>query len=192
MKIALVVGHSQKDKGAVNQSFGMSEFEFNDRLAKAIVAMYGDKENEIVIVYRTSTYEALPKQINALDVGFVVELHCNAFNKIANGCEMLYYHASAKGKECARIFQNKVVNLLGNKDRGIKSKTIEDRGGYLLKYTKAPAIITEPFFIDNDDEYFTAKALLDSGDLPRVMCEAIDGCVDFLSNGRYGENTGEM
>ena len=35
------------------------------------------------------------------------------------------------------------------KNRGFKSKTVEDRSGYLLKYTKAPCIILEPFFIDN-------------------------------------------
>ena len=29
-------------------------------------------------------------------------------------------------------------------------KTAEDRGGYVLKYTKCPIVIAEPFFIDND------------------------------------------
>lgn len=32
-----------------------------------------------------------------------------------------------KGKEVARIFQNKLVQNLDNKDRGIKPKTSEDK-----------------------------------------------------------------
>jgi len=40
--------------------------------------------------------------------------------------------------------------VLGLPNRGIKPKGTEDRGGYVLRYTNAPCIISEPFFIDND------------------------------------------
>ncbi len=65
---------------------------------------------------------------------------------------MLYYHRSTKGKQAASILQAKLIEALSLPARGIKARTTEDRGGYLLKYTAAPCIISEPFFIDNDDD----------------------------------------
>jgi len=56
----------------------------------------------------------------------------------------------------AEITQKNMVIALGNKNRGIKSKTSEDRGGHLLKYTDATCIIAEPFFIDNNKEFENA------------------------------------
>ncbi|RLA73014.1 MAG: hypothetical protein DRG78_23085, partial [Epsilonproteobacteria bacterium] len=51
----------------------------------------------------------------------------------------------------------RLVNNLKLADRGVKPKSSEDRGGYLLRYTNAPCIISEPFFIDNDDDLAKAK-----------------------------------
>ena len=93
-----------------------------------------------------------------------------------NGCEMLYYHKSTKGKEVARIFQNRIVTLLDNKDRGIKGCDSEDRGGYLLKMTDAPCIICEPFFIDNNEDYENAKSV----DLAVEYCNAIEESLKYL------------
>ncbi len=83
---------------------------------------------------------------------FIISLHCNAYNKQVSGTEVLYYHRSTKGKQAASILQAKLIEALSLPARGIKARTTEDRGGYLLKYTAAPCIISEPFFIDNDDD----------------------------------------
>ncbi len=107
-------------------------------------------------VYRR-TYQALPSDINELNPDFIISLHCNAFNQEASGCEMLYYHRSAKGKMMAAILQNDIRSVLNNNDRGIKAKSAEDRGGFLLKYTNAPCVIAEPFFIDNNHELANAQ-----------------------------------
>jgi N-acetylmuramoyl-L-alanine amidase len=66
---------------------------------------------------------------------------------------MLYYHSSENGKKIAEIFQKNIVSCLELPDRNVKPKHTEDRGGYLLRYTNAPCIISEPFFIDNDNDY---------------------------------------
>lgn len=180
MRAVVVVGHQPNSPGAKNENFDMSEYEFNHGFAQELVKNFSEHNlsDEIVVAYRRTNYTELPKQVNELNPDLIVSLHCNAFNKEANGCEMLYYHKSEKSKEIARIFQNKLVDALDNKDRGIKPKDSEDRGGHLLKNTKAPCIICEPFFIDNDDEYAN---VIDNGEnLVTAYCEAINESMKYL------------
>lgn len=172
-KVALVVGHKKTSQGAVNKSANVSEFEFNEKLAKAIVAL-PRTGIDIEIVYR-STYRLLPARINRLKPDLVVSLHCNAFNKKTDGCEVLYYHKSEDGKKAADVFQKNLQKTLGNTDRGIKPKVTEDRGGYLLKYTNATALILEPFFIDNDDEYKNATDKFDA--LANSILDSTVACI---------------
>lgn len=153
MKIALVVGHKANSPGACNNNHQICEFEFNEKLVKDLAARVANK-HDIEIVYR-DTYSGLPGKINSLWPKFIVSFHCNAFNKTATGTETLYYHKSSKGEEIAKIFQKNMVAALGFRDRGIKPKSTEDRGGYLLRYTNAPCVLIEPFFIDNDSDYLT-------------------------------------
>lgn len=167
-KCALVIGHKASSPGAVNENSGVSEFEFNEDLSIRIENHYNDnpdlyKNVEIVRVYRKTNYENLPHEINELDPDFIVSLHCNAYDEPegipeATGTEVLYYHTSEKGKKIAQILQRHLIDALGLKDRGIKPKNSEARGGYLLKTTKAPCVIAEPFFIDNDSDFEKAKA----------------------------------
>jgi N-acetylmuramoyl-L-alanine amidase len=149
-KIALVVGHTKKNPGACNLNLSICEFEFNDKLVKKIDCLV-DERCETKIVYR-DTYKALPDKINELNPDFVICFHANAFDTRVIGAETLYYHKSKKGKKIAEIFQNNLVGMLGLYDRGIRPRSSEQRGGYILQMTDAPCIILEPFFIDNDEE----------------------------------------
>ena len=152
---ALVIGHKKTSPGASNKSSGLTEFEFNDSLAQQIEASVTNVR--IQRVYRR-TYNTLPEDLNQLDPDFIISLHCNAFNTEASGTETLYYHKSVKGKKIAKVLNDHFVSALGLKDRGIKAKSVEDRGGFLLKTTNAPCVITEPFFIDNDQDLNTVEA----------------------------------
>ena len=157
-KVVLVIGHTEKSPGACNITNNICEFEFNKKLAKGIVLIndvINDNRCKIDIIYRDS-YKDLPGKINKLNPDFVICLHNNAFNTRVTGSETLYYHKSKKGKKMASIFQDEIVKALKSKDRGIKGKSSEERGGYILKYTKAPCILIEPFFIDNDSDYRNA------------------------------------
>ena len=147
MNVALVVGHSKEKKGAKNKSFNVYEYDLNNKLANDIKDLL-----DIKIVYRDNGYNNLPFTINRQDPKFVLSLHANAYNTKTSGSEILYYHKSPRGKRISQIFQDTVVDVLGLKDRGVKGRTSKDRGGYLLKYTYAPCLIMEPFFIDNDDD----------------------------------------
>lgn len=63
------------------------------------------------------------------------------------------------------------MDALGINDRGIKPKTAEDRGGFLLRYTSMPCLIAEPFFIDNDEDL--AKANSNRDELVQAYADAI-------------------
>ncbi|MEA3404946.1 MAG: N-acetylmuramoyl-L-alanine amidase [Pseudomonadota bacterium] len=154
---ALVIGHKKTSPGAVNKTQNLSEFDYNEQLAMDIeYALKDQEELRIQKVYRR-TYDTLPTDLNELDPDFIISLHCNAFNKKASGTEVLFYHRSKKGKKLAKTLNKSLVGALGLKDRGIKAKSVEDRGGYLLKATHAPCLIAEPFFIDNDKDLEVAE-----------------------------------
>lgn len=165
---ALVIGHTKESPGAMNRNEGLTEFWFNYRLGLRIVKMI--EGVDIYTIYR-STYKRLPFDVNKVKPDFVVSLHCNAFNEKASGTEVLYYHKSKDGKKMADIFVDGLVGHLRLPNRGSKPKTSEDRGGYLLRYTDAPCIIVEPFFIDNDSDVCEAKRDLEG--LVRVYSKAI-------------------
>ena len=151
MRIVLVVGHKADSPGACNANKGICEFPFNDVLISELANRVSSKYT-IEIVYR-DTYRGLPDKIDALNPDFIISFHCNAFNTKATGTETLYYHTSKAGAKIANIFQSNIVSALGLKNRGLKPVTSEDRGGYVLRYTNAPCVLIEPFFIDNDSDY---------------------------------------
>jgi len=150
MKVALIVGHKESSPGASNESMGINEYSFNSELAHDISDALGELDIACRIVYRNN-YHDLPFEINDdVDPDMIVSLHCNAFDTRATGTEVLYYHNSQKSKQMAEVLQKHLVDALKLRDRGVKPKHTEDRGGYLLRYTEAPCVICEPFFIDND------------------------------------------
>jgi len=155
---ALVIGHKKASPGAVNEEMGLSEFDFNDELSIRIDKNV--RKTRIQRVYRR-TYDELPGDINSLKPDFILSLHCNAYNGQVSGTEVLYYHRSKIGKRIAEILQKHLVAFFGLRDRGIKEKTAEDRGGYLLRYTNVPCVIAEPFFIDNDQDLAKANENLE-------------------------------
>lgn len=152
-RVALVVGHSLDSRGAASSDGGKSEFCFNRSLVSDVQSEYitGSKNIECAAVFRNS-YKTLPDKINKWSPHFIISFHCNAYDGKVSGTETLYYYKSIKGKRLAGIVQHRLLDTLGLPDRGIKPRTVEDRGGYLVRYTNAPCVIAEPFFIDNDDD----------------------------------------
>lgn len=156
---ALVIGHNAISHGATNRKHGMSEFAFNEALSMDI-AQAVKKEINVIRIYRNS-YRSLPDQINKLNPDFIISLHCNAFNKKVSGTEVMYHYRSIPGKKLAKILQRQLVKALGLRDRGIKPRSVESRGGYLLRYSNAPCVIAEPFFIDNNKDFKVARNNID-------------------------------
>ncbi len=176
---ALVIGHSLTHPGAVNPTSGMSEFEFNNRLAQRISEMLADcPAVDVSLVYRRN-YRELPADINRLKPDYCLSLHCNAFDTTASGTQILYYHTSAAGKALAEMLQRELVDCLGLFDRGVVAVRDNERGSHLLKYTQAPCVIAEPFFIDNNNDLHRALERFDelAHTYARLICgRATYGC----------------
>lgn len=79
---------------------------------------------------------------NLHDVSLVISFHLNAFNGVANGVEVLYYDQQALAAE---------VSAQLSKDIGWSNRGAKERKDLaVLRRTKAPAILIELGFIDND------------------------------------------
>lgn len=156
MKVALIVGHTEASQGASNID-GTTEFIYNDEQCKLAAVKLIEAGHEPFIVFR-STYSQLPHRVNLLKPDLAISFHCNAFNKRTSGSEVLHYHRSVKGKAFAKILQRETLKAIGLLNRGLKAiRTAHngkagDRGGLLVRYTKMPCVIWEPFFIDNDED----------------------------------------
>lgn len=178
-KAAIVVGHSQTSQGAVNPETGKTEWQFNNEIAQMVKdKLLPHPSIHPIIVYRNHGYAKLPYEINELQPDAILSLHANAFNRYASGCEVLYYHKSERGKKFAEIVLRNIHSVLFNTNRGIRPKTSEDRGGYLLKLTNAPCVIAEPFFIDNYEDFM--KAEHSKGALADAYAKSI---IEFLTQG---------
>lgn len=156
MKCGLIIGHKKNRPGGYNEKYNITEYQFNKKLAHDIYSEIQTINTDVMIqIIERNTYKSLPDDINQLSPNFCISLHCNAYNKKVNGTETLYYHNSTSGKKLAQIVQKNIVKALQFKDRGVLPRKTEDRGGYLLRYTDMPCVITEPFFLDNDKSYKT-------------------------------------
>ncbi|MED0939616.1 N-acetylmuramoyl-L-alanine amidase [Bacillus mobilis] len=82
------------------------------------------------------------RNCNSHDVDLVISFHLNAYNGTANGVEVCYYDQQAlAAKVSAQLSKD-----IGWSNRGAK----ERKELYVLANTKAPAILIELGFIDNE------------------------------------------
>lgn len=155
MKIALIIGHNQRSRGAYSSIVG-SEFDYWKRIAEKI---------QVKIPDLVDVYERKPKQyygqemrevlqeLNKHNYKYCLELHFNAGSEQAQGCECLVYYKNEQAQELASIFMSRLQNIFGSKIRGIiPVKTDNIRGGYGICHSKDTYILVEPFFGSNHDE----------------------------------------
>lgn len=173
MKVALVIGHKMTSGGAASYN-GVTEFEYNEELVGMVASNLMDSDIEVLIFHRKK-YLELPGEINAKNPDLVISFHCNSFNTEATGSEVLYYHKSIAGQALAETFVDALHKCLGLRSRGAKPKRTEDRGGIILRYTNAPCIILEPFFIDNPLDFSVGI------DLKNELSLAISGTIQEIS-----------
>lgn len=171
MKVVLIAGHKPTSPGSVNQALGETEFNINKATVLQVFRILSDYEGiEPVIVWR-GMYKDLPDQVKTHKPDLVISMHANAFNTRARGSEVLYYYKDKRAAAYAKMLQSHFIELLGLPDRGVKPKSAEERGGYLLAYTEAPTLIGEPFFVDNDEELLHMRAHF--GNLVRAYAQTV-------------------
>jgi N-acetylmuramoyl-L-alanine amidase len=177
-KLALIIGHSEQSQGAVNEASGVTEWEFNSRLApsihaKLVIGLDSYAPNiRSQIFHRTAGIPDLVNRINEWNPDLAIEFHCNAFDKKASGTEMLiadchkpspidgfYEYVSGLCFNVAQsihpLFPDR-TNKLVSSQKNISGK-YKERGAYFLWETKCKAIIAESFFIDNDLDFQKAN-----------------------------------
>jgi N-acetylmuramoyl-L-alanine amidase len=172
VNIFLSLGHSMRKGGIITSANGVvNEYLYNKELIVLVrdyLVRAGHKvtlcmcpENQF-----ESSAEERPYKINMENSGkydLAVELHLNAYNGIANGCEVLYRNL---GKAHAERVVAKLATVF--KNRGAK----KDDSLYFLAQTKAPAILVESFFCDNASDVEKGK---DKKKIAKLIAEGIHG-----------------
>lgn len=155
MKVAVVIGHHEKSKGAYSKYFGLNEWDFYRKVDLCLVGVDTFFHNPNISGYNTRIKDTA-NRINKGNYDLVIEMHFNSFkDSSANGCETLYFYKSNKAKEYALKFSNAISNATGIKLRngGLKAlANTKDRGFASVYYTDAPTILIEPFFGSSNED----------------------------------------
>lgn len=178
MKILLTVGHSLLKNGYYTSADGRSyggvlEYDYCKKLAPYVKKYLEQVGHTVTLVvcpekqFTKSTEEKTYKLgiENAGDFDLVAELHLNASSsRAAKGAGVYYY--SEKGK----VYADRVVTKLGQyfeNDGAIARSNL-----YMLSQTKAPAILIETFFCDNESDCKKA-ATIGADAIGRAIAEGI-------------------
>ncbi|MBC8590186.1 cell wall-binding repeat-containing protein [Wansuia hejianensis] len=156
--VCLDYGHGGNDPGAVNKENGRKEA---DDVLDVGMAVARELRSHGVIVDETRTenkrveLEDRAKFANKKDYDYFVSFHRNSFSSsAAHGVETFTSKgASVKSRELAEKIQKALVDI-GYYNRGVKAENF-----YVLRNTKAPAVLIEIGFISNDkdNQIFDAK-----------------------------------
>lgn len=147
-KVATAGGHSKKAPGA---SCYIDEYTEDRKCNKAFVSAL--KARGVAAKDCSNEYAPASKELarecslaNAYGGDLFVAWHFNAASKTSgkHGVEVWYYTGSKTGKAYAEKISKKLANLMGLPNRGAKATT----GLYVLRHTKAPAILIEVCFVD--------------------------------------------
>ena len=147
-KYSLHGGHNSIVQGA---NWGNRKEHVMDRLVKDAVAaklralghtVYDDTDE--VGSTQAKNLNNIVRNCNSHSVDLVISFHLNAYNGSANGVEVCYYdQQSLAAKVSAQLSKD-----IGWSNRGAKQRT----DLYVLNSTKAPAILIELGFIDNESD----------------------------------------
>ena len=164
MKYFICVGHANYGGGVISSADGTSkggvnEYKYNKELAPYVCKWLQEAGHEAVLcIAPEGQLHSLNDEIkyfigeeNKENYDLSVQLHLNACNGSAYGCEVYCYNA--KGLPEAQRISAKLGTVWH--DRGAK----ESPGLYWTRKTKAKAVLVESFFCDNKDDYAKAKKL---------------------------------
>ena len=159
MKINVHAGHNPDGKKGCGAVGLLKESTENRNVTKRVIELLqadGHTVYDCTVNDGTSANNVLTKIVkkcNAHDVDLDVSIHFNAgaYDKNGNGnttgTEVYIYSADSKAQdEALRICNN--ISKLGFKNRGVKVR----KDLYVLKKTKAPALLVECCFVDDLDD----------------------------------------
>jgi len=151
--VGLLIGHTPDEKGATHPGTQIQEWDFNFPLAQMVHRELDD--SKIIRRGRPNDWKGLPSRVNATGVDVCVSFHLNAYKGSAKGSEVLCW-PDDRSVDLANALQTHIVDALGTRDRGVKTRT-DGRGSHLLEHTEMDTAIVEPFFIDDQLEAFAGQ-----------------------------------
>lgn len=164
MKYFICVGHANYGNGIISSADGtkyggVNEYKYNKELAPYVCKWLQAEGHEATLcIAPEGKLHSLNEEIayfigeeNKQDYDMSVQLHLNAFNRKAYGCEAYAYNNA--GLQAAKRISAKLGTIWYN--RGAEIRT----GLYWTRKTKAKAVLVESFFCDNKDDYAKAQKL---------------------------------
>ena len=152
--IGIIVGHTSKSPGAavIPSGSGKKTYEYFYNLEVANKLLKFNVCDTVV----TRDYKGISgatSEIIKAHVDLSIELHCNAANTRAHGVEALYYNSPSQ--TFATYFCDQLAARFNRRNRGAKYVVTNGRGvANLQLLADIPyAIIAEPFFGDNSNDY---------------------------------------
>lgn len=155
-KIAIIIGHGAGDGGATGWN-GVEEYSYNHKVAN--ILLENVHNHELKLFYRTASgIVGVASRVVLWQPDISIELHCNAYNGEAFGCEVLCLKDDIKSGEMAKSFAANFGAKFNRKlrgDKGVKWIINSDRGYASLSALRpiGQSILVEPFFLDNKNEW---------------------------------------
>lgn len=158
MKIGIDMGHTLSGEGTGSQGCGYKEQNLTRELGKIVIEMLKKEGHTIydcTVDKSSNNAQQLIDRVNKANkqpLDLFVSIHFNACVNDVNGdgrttgTEVLLHSMSSKAKPYAERIVKKIANV-GLKNRGVKT-----HNAYVLKHTKAPALLIETCFIDDRDD----------------------------------------
>lgn len=194
MKIGIDMGHTLSGEGTGSQGCGYKEQNLTRELGKIVIEML-KKEGHIVydctVDKSSNNAQQLIDRVNKANkqpLDLFVSIHFNAcVNDVkgdgrTTGTEVLLHSMSSKAKPYAERIVKKIANV-GLKNRGVKT-----HNAYVLKHTKAPALLIETCFIDDRDDmnvYLKSPRRVARAIVEGILDKTITDVVETPKNGFY-------
>lgn len=164
MNIFVCVGHANYGDGVISSADGtkyggVNEYKYNKELAPYVVKWLKAAGHKATLcIAPEGQMHSLADEINYFireehreNYDLAIQLHLNAYNGTAHGCEAYAYNEA--GLKVAEAICNKLGTVWTN--RGALIRT----GLYWTRKTLAKAVLIESFFCDSASDYEKAKKL---------------------------------
>ncbi|MER8608687.1 glucosaminidase domain-containing protein [Mesorhizobium sp. M1233] len=180
-RLAIVVGHNSVGQGANGVApISRPEFQFNNAVADRMMeeaAHYNVVAKRFNRVHQGSYNEEIRtvyREVDGWGGNCALELHFNALNAESTGTEMLFAVGSTKSRALATrlVSESGWLHLKLRGGDGLKPLQAGDRGYSSVVASRAPTVLTEPFFGSNPRDCLAAASAGEAG-LGRAYLRAV-------------------
>ena len=154
IKIMIDPGHGGTDSGAIGNP--IIEKDFNLLIANKVISKLKEYDCTVFYTRNSDKYVSLDERVklsNNNKCDCFISIHCNSSVKIATGFESFSYTGTSS---LQNNVHSEIIKVIGLKDRGKKKANF-----YVLKHTKAKAILLELGFIINKNDCDVLNSKID-------------------------------